>query len=276
MKSSNKNFNLKNIINGIFIGASNVIPGVSGGTVAVILGIYEALIDSVKNIRHDFKKNIMYLIQIGVGAVIGILLFSSMISTLLDKYTIAVNYLFVGLVIGSISLLFSKFEDKKMTLSKISGFILGVGFVFMISTIGAMMSVDGTESIKTGLSSYITLGFAGFIAAFTMVLPGVSGSLTLVMLGMYDDFVNAISTFNIPVLFVCGIGVIIGLLVTVKLISFLLKKYNDITYAAILGLVMGSILIIVFNNPVGSSFVVALVSIITGALITAMLSKLSR
>lgn len=276
MKSSNKNFNLKNIINGIFIGASNVIPGVSGGTVAVILGIYEALIDSVKNIRHDFKKNIMYLIQIGVGAVIGILLFSSMISTLLDKYTIAVNYLFVGLVIGSISLLFSKFEDKKMTLSKISGFILGVGFVFMISTIGAMMSVDGTESIKTGLSSYITLGFAGFIAAFTMVLPGVSGSLTLVMLGMYDDFVNAISTFNIPVLFVCGIGVLIGLLVTVKLISFLLKKYNDITYAAILGLVMGSILIIVFNNPVGSSFVVALVSIITGALITAMLSKLSR
>lgn len=276
MKSSNKNFNLKNIINGIFIGASNVIPGVSGGTVAVILGIYEALIDSVKNIRHDFKKNIMYLIQIGIGAVIGILLFSSMISTLLDKYTIAVNYLFVGLVIGSISLLFSKFEDKKMTLSKISGFILGVGFVFMISTIGAMMSVDGTESIKTGLSSYITLGFAGFIAAFTMVLPGVSGSLTLVMLGMYDDFVNAISTFNIPVLFVCGIGVLIGLLVTVKLISFLLKKYNDITYAAILGLVMGSILIIVFNNPVGSSFVVALVSIITGALITAMLSKLSR
>lgn len=276
MKSSNKNFNLKNIINGIFIGASNVIPGVSGGTVAVILGIYEALIDSVKNIRHDFKKNILYLIQIGVGAVIGILLFSSMISTLLDKYTIAVNYLFVGLVIGSISLLFSKFEDKKMTLSKISGFILGVGFVFMISTIGAMMSVDGTESIKTGLSSYITLGFAGFIAAFTMVLPGVSGSLTLVMLGMYDDFVNAISTFNIPVLFVCGIGVLIGLLVTVKLISFLLKKYNDITYAAILGLVMGSILIIVFNNPVGSSFVVALVSIITGALITAMLSKLSR
>lgn len=276
MKSSNKNFNLKNIINGIFIGASNVIPGVSGGTVAVILGIYEALIDSVKNIRHDFKKNIMYLIQIGIGAVIGILLFSSMISTLLDKYTIAVNYLFVGLVIGSISLLFSKFEDKKMTLSKISGFILGVGFVFMISTIGAMMSVDGTESIKTGLSSYITLGFAGFIAAFTMVLPGVSGSLTLVMLGMYDDFVNAISTFNIPILFVCGIGVLIGLLVTVKLISFLLKKYNDITYAAILGLVMGSILIIVFNNPVGSSFVVALVSIITGALITAMLSKLSR
>ena len=276
MKSSNKNFNLKNIINGIFIGVSNVIPGVSGGTVAVILGIYEALINSVKNIRHDFKKNIMYLIQIGIGAVIGILLFSSMISTLLDKYTIAVNYLFVGLVIGSISLLFSKFEDKKMTLSKISGFILGVGFVFMISTIGAMMSVDGTESIKTGLSSYITLGFAGFIAAFTMVLPGVSGSLTLVMLGMYDDFVNAISTFNIPVLFVCGIGVLIGLLVTVKLISFLLKKYNDITYAAILGLVMGSILIIVFNNPVGSSFVVALVSIITGALITAMLSKLSR
>ena len=276
MKSSNKNFNLKNIINGIFIGVSNVIPGVSGGTVAVILGIYEALIDSVKNIRHDFKKNIMYLIQIGIGAVIGILLFSSMISTLLDKYTIAVNYLFVGLVIGSISLLFSKFEDKKMTLSKISGFILGVGFVFMISTIGAMMSVDGTESIKTGLSSYITLGFAGFIAAFTMLLPGVSGSLTLVMLGMYDDFVNAISTFNIPILFVCGIGVLIGLLVTVKLISFLLKKYNDITYAAILGLVMGSILIIVFNNPVGSSFVVALVSIITGALITAMLSRLSR
>lgn len=276
MKGSNNNFNLKNIINGIFIGVSNVIPGVSGGTVAVILGIYETLINSVKNIRHDFKKNIMYLIQIGVGAVIGILLFSSMISTLLDKYTIAVNYLFVGLVIGSISLLFSKFEDKKMTLSKISGFILGVGFVFMISTIGTMMSVDGTESIKTGLSSYMTLGFAGFIAAFTMLLPGVSGSLTLVMLGMYDDFVNAISTFNIPVLFVCGIGVLIGLLVTVKLISFLLKKYNDITYAAILGLVMGSILIIVFNNPVGSSFVVALVSIITGALITAMLSKLSR
>lgn len=276
MKIGNNDFSFKNIINGIFIGVSNVIPGVSGGTVAVILGIYETLINSVKNIRHDFKKNIMYLIQIGIGAVIGILLFSSMISTLLDRYTIAVNYFFVGLVIGSISLLFSKFKDKKVSLNKISGFILGIGFVFMVSTIGNMMSVDSAESIKTGLSAYLTLGFAGFIAAFTMLLPGVSGSLTLVMLGMYDDFVNAVSTFNIPVLFVCGIGVLIGILVTVKLISYLLKKYNDITYAAILGLVAGSILIIVFSNPVGSSFIVALISVVVGALITAILSKLSN
>lgn len=268
-----KKFNFKNILNGVCIGASNIIPGVSGGTTAVILGIYEDLISSINNLRKDFKGSMKFLLQIGLGAMIGILGFSGIISFLLENYTLAVNYLFIGLVLGSISVVTTKIDNKKVNLTKIIGFMIGIGMVALISFVGGNMA-QGNAGDTTNIS-YLTLAFAGFVAAFTMILPGVSGSLSLVMLGLYDDFVLALSTFNVPYLLAGAIGGIIGLLLTVKLISYLIENYKDVTYSAILGLIIGSVMVITASNPIGSSWLVALLATFIGATITSILSKIA-
>lgn len=129
-------------------------------------------------------------------------------------------------------------------------------------------------TVATGSnSSYLPLIFAGFVTAFTMILPGVSGSLTLVMLGLYDVFINAIATFNIPYLLAGALGGLIGLVTTVKLISYLLKNFNDIVYSAIIGLVFGSVVVIIMANPVSNNWFVALISIFIGTLITLIFLK---
>lgn len=267
-------FSFRNLINGVCIGASNIIPGVSGGTTAVILGIYEKLIESISGLKSNFKENMMFLLQIGIGAGIGIVAFSGVISMLLEKYTVAVNYLFVGLVLGSVSMIVNKIENKKIAVNKIIGFIIGVALVMLISIIGGKL--QATSSVTNSAAqnvSYLALGFAGFMTALTMILPGVSGSLTLVMLGLYDDFTKAISTFNIPYLMAGAIGGIIGLIVTVKIVSYLLKHYSDTTYSAILGLVVGSVFVIIMANPMGQSWLIALITVFVGALFTTIVSK---
>lgn len=267
-------FKFKNLLNGILLGASNIIPGVSGGTTAVMLGIYEKLIDSIEGLSKNFKENILYLFQIGIGMLIGIIGFSGVISYLLGKYTIALNYLFIGLVLGSLKIITKSIESKKISIGKILGFVLGVLLVLSISIIGGSIESAGSGAATVESNySYFTLMFAGFVTAFTMILPGVSGSLTLVMLGLYDVFVNAIVTFNMPYLFAGAFGGLIGLVATVKLISYLLKKYNDIMYSAIIGLVFGSVAIIIMANPVNNQWFVALISIFIGTLITLFLSK---
>ena len=267
-------FSFKNIIKGVCLGASNIIPGVSGGTTAVILGIYERLIGAISGLKSNFKENMLYLTQIGVGAGIGIVAFSGIISMLLEKYTVGVNYLFIGLVLGSIEIMYNKLENKKVTTGKIAGVVLGVLIVVLISIIGGKLegAAETAETVTNNMS-YISLAFAGFMTALTMILPGVSGSLTLVMLGLYDDFTRAISTFNIPYLLAGAIGGIVGLIVTVKIVSYLLNHYSDITYSAILGLVMGSVAVIVIANPVGNSGLIATIMVFIGALATALMSK---
>lgn len=267
-------FKFRNLLNGVLLGASNIIPGVSGGTTAVMLGIYEKLINSIEGLRKNFKDNILYLFQIGVGMLIGIIGFSGIISYLLGKYTIALNYLFIGLVLGSLKIITKSIENKKISIGKVLGFILGVLLVLSISVIGGSIE-SGSNAVATVESnySYLSLIFAGFVTALTMILPGVSGSLTLVMLGLYDVFVNAIATFNIPYLLAGAFGGLIGLITTVKLISYLLKKYNDIMYSAIIGLVFGSVAIIVMANPVNNQWFIALIAIFIGALMTLILSK---
>ena len=267
-------FKFKNLLNGILLGASNIIPGVSGGTTAVMLGIYEKLIASIEGLGKDFKKNILYLIQIGIGVLIGVVGFSGIISYLLGKYTIALNYLFIGLVLGSLKIITKSIENKKISIGKIFGFIIGICLVLSISIIGGGIDKANEVTVATGSnSSYLPLIFAGFVTAFTMILPGVSGSLTLVMLGLYDVFINAIATFNIPYLLAGALGGLIGLVTTVKLISYLLKNFNDIVYSAIIGLVFGSVVVIIMANPVSNNWFVALISIFIGTLITLIFLK---
>lgn len=254
------------IIFGVIIGVANIIPGVSGGTMAVVLNIYDKLIDSVSNFRKDFKKSIMFLLPIGIGAVLGIVAFSKLIEFLLTNYPLATNFFFIGLILGSIPMIFKRATEDRFRLSSLVPFLLFlIGMLVLSSFSDGAMSGEVVSQLSAGI--FIKLLVCSAIAAAAMILPGVSGSMVMVILGTYNTVLTAISSMNILMLVPVGIGVLIGIIGGAKVIDLCLKKFPQATFFAILGLILGSIYPLIANA--GFSFsaegIVAIVLMIVAA-----------
>lgn len=254
------------IIFGVIIGVANIIPGVSGGTMAVVLNIYDKLIDSVSNFRKDFKKSIMFLLPIGIGAVLGIVAFSKLIEFLLTNYPLATNFFFIGLILGSIPMIFKRATEDRFRLSSLVPFLLFlIGMLVLSSFSDGAMSGEVVSQLSTGI--FIKLLVCSAIAAAAMILPGVSGSMVMVILGTYNTVLTAISSMNILMLVPVGIGVLIGIVGGAKVIDLCLKQFPQATFFAILGLILGSIYPLIANA--GFSFsaegIVAIVLMIVAA-----------
>lgn len=230
-----------NMIYGAIIGIANIIPGVSGGTMAVILNIYDELISAVSNFTKAFKKSLMLLIPIGLGAGAGIILFSKLIGYLLETHPMPVNFFFMGLIIGSVPMIYKRATVKEFKVVSLIPFVIAMAIMVGMSFLSKDEAAVDTLITTITLGTAIKLIVCGAIAAACTILPGVSGSLILVVLGVYTSVLNAISTFNIPVLFFVGIGVLIGLLGGAKLIDICLRTNEQLTFFAILGLVVGSV-----------------------------------
>lgn len=229
---------IKNFLKGAVISISQLIPGVSGGTIAMILGIYDELIHSINNILSDFKNQYKLLLEVGIGAITGILLFSNIVSSLLEKYPTELGYLFIGVILGGAPLMFRKATINGF--NKISLIYLILGTIIVL-----LMGDEGTENsmILTSLSfiNFIWLFIAGIIIAIALILPGISGSFMLLILGLYSTVINAISELNIPIIIPILLGIIIGTILTAKLIENLLSKYPEPTYMIIFGFILGSV-----------------------------------
>ncbi len=240
------------IIKGFFMGLANLIPGVSGGTIAITLGIYDKLISSISHILSNIKENIKFLLPIFIGMILSILSLSKVMSFALDKFLFPTILFFIGAIVGGIPMLYKKVKGKKSILSYII-FILTFAFVIGMTYLsgGKVISFDGMNII-----GYIKLFFVGVISAATMVIPGISGSAVLMTLGYYEPVINTIKDLtnfsnlfsNMMILIPFGIGVIIGILLIAKLIEYLLKKYEVKTYYGILGFVFASIISIIIQN----------------------------
>lgn len=254
------------IIKGILIGIANIIPGVSGGTMAVSLGIYDKLISSISNLLKDWKKSLVTLLPIILGCGIGIVGFTYAIEYLLSHHTFVTCMAFVGLILGGIPiLLISLKRELAKTSSKIgiSG-ILAFVFLFAVAVFLPMMNAED-EVLKTFHATpgvMAALFFVGIIASATMVIPGVSGSLVMMILGYYygiintiKSFLDALKAFDMPglihgfaLLMPFGIGVLLGIFLIAKLITFLFEKFGIQTYCAILGLIIASPFAIFYNT----------------------------
>lgn len=254
---------IKNFFVGIIIGIANIIPGVSGGTMAVVFGIYDELVNSI---TINFKKlwqNKKFLIPLFLGVGSGILLFSKAITFLYKNYPLQTNYCFCGLIAGSIPLLFTKMitrqKKREISAAKIISLILCViaGFttVFLCAKLEPQFNKETVKSISNlpplNISVILLLFFSGILGAVAMIIPGISGSLLLLILGVYPVILAAISSIFTKSLMIhaalllipCGIGIIAGLLCGAKFISFLLEKIPNQTYGAILGLILGSLVV---------------------------------
>ena len=236
------------VIKGFFFGVANIIPGVSGGTIAITMGIYEDMISSISGFLKNPKKSIMYLLPIGIGAVLSILLMSKIISFCLDRFPAPTNLFFIGLIVGGIPLLTRKVKGAKF--NPINAFLLLLTFsiiMFMTFSDGGGSNMD-LSNVTFG--KMILLFIVGMIAAGCMVIPGISGSFVLMLLGAYKPVISVIGDLtnfsnlghNLSILIPFGIGVVVGIILIAKILEFLFNKYEVSTYYAILGFILASVI----------------------------------
>lgn len=246
-------------LRGIGMGAADVVPGVSGGTIAFITGIYEELITSISNINLDaFKKlkeegirsawkhvNGNFFVALISGIAIAALSLSRVITYLLDNQPILVWSFFFGLILGSIQLILK--DIKKWDLLSVLGLLAGTGIAAYISLI---------HSVGTGGSLwYIFL--SGAIGICAMILPGISGAFILVLMGSYRTIMDGIKNFDIVLIAVFAFGCLVGILSFSRLLKYLFKHYENLVLMILSGFLVGSLLTIwPWKNPIGDAPVV--------------------
>lgn len=262
--------NFINFLKGIAISISQLIPGVSGGTIAIILGIYDKLLHAVNNILKDFKNQYKLLLEVGFGAVVGILLFSSIIEVAFNKYPIQLGYLFIGIILGGAPLMYKKSKIKKIRISNVLYFISGFIIVYFMGKLNSGVSDEIITTLT--LTSTLLLFLGGILIAVALILPGISGSFMLYVLGLYGTVLSAINQRNIIVLIPLLLGGIAGTLMTSNIIEKLLLKYPEQTYILIFGFILGS----VFSVFPGFAFPQSIVGIILGILGFIFIYKISK
>ena len=244
---------------GIAIGMANVIPGVSGSTMAVVFNIYDRFVNAITLNIKKLIENRRFVIPVVGGMALGVLLFSKLITVLYENFPVQTDYFFTGLIIGSIPMLFSfmtkkqdgqKFTAKKtisVVICALAGFAVLIGFGLLGS------DVDTAKEISKSLPQWtfplaLHIFAAGFVGAIAMIIPGISGSLLMLIMGVYPIVMKSIPALFVPsqtlraffLLLPNGIGVLAGLLCGAWIVKTFLRIAPNQTYAVIFGLIAGS------------------------------------
>lgn len=264
---------VKNILKGMVIGIANVIPGVSGGTMMVAMGIYDKLIHCITHIFKEFKKSVLFLIPIAIGMGIAVIGGSLGIEMLFDKFPVQTNLLFIGLIVGGLPAIWKNVKGKSIRFGHILAFL---AFFVLVVVMAFMGEQEGNAvDLSFNFVNVLKLFAVGVVAAATMVIPGVSGSMVLLLMGYYNPILTAINDFlraltswdmdgilnGIGILMPFGIGVIVGVLAIAKLIEFIFNKFPLYAYWAIIGLIVASPIAII---AMASLPALTVVNVLTG------------
>ena len=245
------------ILRGAVIGVSNIIPGVSGGTMAVSMGIYDRVIYAVNNLFKQFKKNFRDLLPIIIGVLIGLFAFAALIGTLLGTKSdeipltrLPTNFAFIGLILGGLPAIYKRVNMKS---AKLPGVILFLVFLALVVVL-PLLNPPEARTVDHSIGTILLMIPLGAIASSTMVIPGISGSMILMLLGYYNPVINAMNDLrggdwsSLAILAPYVIGLLVGIVFIAKLMNFLLKKHAALTFSAIFGLVIGSPVALLMQN----------------------------
>lgn len=265
---------IKYFLSGLAFGIANVIPGVSGGTMLVVFGIYDKLTEAISGIKAIFK-NILFLISFGLGAGGGIVLFAFAITSLFELFGLQTNMFFIGLILGSVPLIVKTgTEDSKLKPLCVLPFLLAFAAVIALAVLERMELINVAPDVVDGFEplSMIKIFLCAIIAAVTMIIPGVSGSFVMMLLGVYETVVGSITSLNLYVLVPFALGAVVGIIGGAKLISVLIKGHKLMVYSAIMGLVVGSVYAIIpenfgFTLETGCGFACLLFGVLAAVLI---------
>lgn len=232
---------LLNCIQGIAIGAGAILPGISSGVLCVIFGIYEKLLDSILGFFKDIKGNLKFLFPLVIGGGIGVLLFSNLLNYFLVFFPIQTKSIFIGLILGSIPSLIKEGNQKESFQIKNLFYLLAAFLIGLVTVI-----LENNLSIaSTNSTSFSYLFLSGFLMSVGIVVPGVSSTIILMLLGIYSTYLVSVSSLFLPVLIPMGLGLLLGGLIFMKLTKFLLDSYYAQTFYTIIGFTFGSIFVLI-------------------------------
>ena len=285
MKSRNTIGHLRVFFCGILMGIADAIPGISGGTIALLLGIYEELIGSISNFNINLFQNLKnkgikycwnkingnFLLSLISGVLLSLVSFVKIFSILIEKYPLFIWSFFLGLILATLFVI-----NRNIKKWDIANFIL----IFIFAFLTILLSIIN-PSISENINLFYIL-ICGIIASSAMILPGISGSLILVILGVYSLIINALNNLEYNIILVFLIGCLIGIINFSKIIKWLFHNYRDYTFSIMLGLVIGSIYTVwpwrkSFTDDVTNEYIfLSIIITIIGFAVIYSLEKISK
>ena len=254
----------QNLFYGFLIGVAMLIPGVSGGTIAVLLGIYDDLLSAVANLFKRFFANFFFISSVGIGGLIGFVSMAGIVENLLNTAKFTTTYFFIGIIVGSLLVMFSKYKTTNFVI-KLPMLMLGAAVVMLLKFI------PNNLIIYEGVSLWIRFAIiivAGLMLGGALILPGISFSMTLMTLGLYEVFLLSVNEFNIHVLLPIIFSTMFGAIVLSKILSICLSKHTDACQSMIIGFVIASLFEIFPGIPRGFSLLWSLLLMLFGILIS--------
>ena len=279
------------VVRGAVIGVSNIIPGVSGGTMAVSMGIYDRVIYAVNQLFRQFKKSFREILPILIGVLIGLFAFAALIGSLLGTNSdeipgtrLPTNFAFIGLILGGLPAIFKRVNMRE---AKFPGLILFLLFLALVVVL-PLLNPPEVKTVEPSLGTALLMIPLGAIASTTMVIPGVSGSMILMLLGYYNSVINAMNDLrsrdwsSLMILAPYAIGLVLGIVFIAKLMNYLLREHAALTFCAIFGLVVGSPVTLLMQNrecfPLanGGTWIASIVCLVIGFMIAWFMSTLDN
>lgn len=279
---------IKSILKGMVIGIANIIPGVSGGTMMVAMGIYDKLIHCITHLFSEFKKSIAYLLPIGIGMAIAIIGSAIGIEKLFSMLPFQTNLLFIGLIVGGLPAIWKNIKGNKVKVGHIIAALLFFVLVVGFAIIGER---EGNEvDLSFSLLNCVMLFGVGVIASATMVIPGVSGSMVLLLMGYYKPILSIIKDFlhalialdmdgilqGLGVLVPFGVGVVVGIFAVAKLVEVIFEKFPLYAYWAIVGLIVASpiaIMLMSFSVEIAVTVGTGIFALVAGVIVAMKLGE---
>ena len=279
------------VLRGAVIGVSNIIPGVSGGTMAVSMGIYDRVIYAVNNLFKQFRKSFREILPILIGVLIGLFAFAALIGTLLgtksDEIPITrlpTNFAFIGLILGGLPAIYKRVSMKN---ARMPGVVLFLFFLALVVVL-PLLNPPEARTADHSIGTILLMIPLGAIASSAMVIPGISGSMILMLLGYYNPVINAMNDLrggnwsSLAILLPYVIGLLVGIVFIAKLMNYLLRQHAALTFCAIFGLVIGSPVVLLMQNrecfPLANAgnWIASIVCLVIGFAVAWFMSTLDR
>lgn len=259
-------------LKGLFVGGTMLVPGVSGGSMAMILGVYDRLVTSVSSFLKHKRESFLFLLTFALGGGVGALLFANPLSKLIELFRMPMLYFFIGAVGGSVPMIYKETKVKRFTWRVPVYVLIGVLIVSALSLLPS--DAIANSQMQAGVVSFLWLMVAGFIAAIALVLPGISVSYLLLMMGLYDEMMRAIAELYFPFLIPLGLGLALGVILTTKLLERAMERHPQPTYLIILGFMLASVLEIFPGVPSGWDWIICPITLTAGFMVIWCISRL--
>lgn len=264
---------LYRILCGFCLGISVFAPGISGSIMAIIMGIYDKLLEIASNPFKNFKKNFLFLLPLGIGAAISLVLFILLFSYLFETYEKAVFMLFIGLIVGNLPMVYK--EARKSTFKWY--YILGAAAAFAIAfVIGIMSEGVGETQVVSENTNLLYIALSGVLAGFASLVPGMSVSMILIVMGVYDYLIASAKSLDIVTIAVVGVAFVLAMVVSSKLIKFIFARFSGMAHFMVLGFLIGSVGGIFLTLPKDGSNLAGAIMLVIGLAISLLFVYLGK